>query len=225
MGWLWPESNLKKARWSLNSAIYGLRKLLASWPHLADCPEHLLLEDGRYRLSPAVRVESDVDEFDAHFELGRRLEREGQTQAAAKEYERAVQLYRGDHLIDDPYEDWTMVERERLSNAYVYMLGRLAVHYLESGQLQQSIRACYRILKKDSCHEESYRLLMRCYVRLGFRERALRQYRVCEQTLRRQYGTDPSPHCTGNSQRDLRRLCPLVLDVAAGCQAIMEQIS
>jgi hypothetical protein len=47
MGWLWPESNLKKARWYLNSAIYGLRKLLANWPHLADCPKHLLLEDGR----------------------------------------------------------------------------------------------------------------------------------------------------------------------------------
>ena len=29
MGWLWPESNLKKARWSLNSAIHGLRKLLS----------------------------------------------------------------------------------------------------------------------------------------------------------------------------------------------------
>ena len=30
MGWLWPESSLKKARWSLNSAIYGLRKHLGS---------------------------------------------------------------------------------------------------------------------------------------------------------------------------------------------------
>jgi DNA-binding SARP family transcriptional activator len=105
MGWLWPESNLKKARWSLNSAIYGLRKLLANWPHLADCPKHLLLEDGRYRLTPAVRVQTDVDEFDAHFELGRRLEREGRTQEAAEEYERAVQLYRGDYLIDDLCED------------------------------------------------------------------------------------------------------------------------
>jgi two-component SAPR family response regulator len=62
-----------------------------------------------------------------------------------------------------------MVERERLSNAYVYMLGCLAVHYLESGQLQESIRACYKILKNDSCHEESYRLLMRCYMQLGLR--------------------------------------------------------
>src|SRR5215218_8919387 len=32
MGWLWPDSNLKKARWSLNSAIHGLRKLLGSCP-------------------------------------------------------------------------------------------------------------------------------------------------------------------------------------------------
>ena len=29
MGWLWPHSNLKKARWSLNSAIHTLRKLLS----------------------------------------------------------------------------------------------------------------------------------------------------------------------------------------------------
>src|SRR5215212_6744280 len=35
MGWLWPESNLKRARWSLNSAICGLRKLLSECPSSA----------------------------------------------------------------------------------------------------------------------------------------------------------------------------------------------
>lgn len=86
-----------------------------------------------------------------------------------------------------------MVERERLSNAYMDMLGRLAVHYMETGQHQESIRACYRVLEKDRCHEDSYRLLMRCYARLGLRGRALRQYRLCERILRQEYGTAPSP--------------------------------
>ena len=192
MGWLWPESNLKKARWSLNSAIHGLRKLLSECS-ASGSPNYVVLEEGYYRLCPDIRVTTDVDEFDAHYEEGRRLEKANRTEEAAAEYEEAIALYRGEYLVEDLYEDWTMVERERLSNAYIDMLWRLAVHYYETEQCQESIRACYRVLEKDRCHEESYRLLMRCYARLGLRGRALRQYRLCERILRQEYGTAPSP--------------------------------
>src|SRR3712207_5423992 len=106
--------------------------------------------------------------------------------------EEAVGHYRDDYLLEDLYEDWTMVERERLANAYVDMLWRLAVYYLESGQHQRSIWACYRLLEKDRCHEDSYRVLMRCYVSLGLRGRALRHYKLCEEVLEQEYGTTPS---------------------------------
>ena len=192
MGWLWPESSLKKARWSLNSAVHGLRKLLG------DCPTsgevcYVVLEEGYYRLSPGVWVATDVEEFDELYERGRGLERAGRAEDAAACYEEAIGLYRGDYLVEDLYEDWTMVERERLSNAYVDMLDRLAVHYLQSGQLRESVRACYQVLEKDRSHEDSHRLLMRCYVELGQRGRALRQYRLCERILAQEYGTAPSP--------------------------------
>ena len=191
MGWLWPDSNLKKARWSLNSAIHGLRKLLGGCSSSLSTG-YVSLEDGYYRLSPAVWVWTDVDEFDQHYEKGRRLQKGGDVRAAAVEYERATELYRGDYLIEDLYDDWTMVERERLSNAYMDMLGRLAVYYMQTGQYQDSIRGCYRVLEKDRCHEDSYRLLMRCYARLGLRGRALDQYRICEKILGQEYGTSPS---------------------------------
>jgi LuxR family maltose regulon positive regulatory protein len=152
----------------------------------------VVLEEGYYRLCPDVRVARDVEEFDAHYERGRRLEKAGQGREAVGAYEEAVALYRDDYLLEDLYEDWTMVERERLANAYVDMLGRLAVYYLESGQHQMSIWACYRLLEKDRCHEDSYRVLMRCYVDLGLRGRALRHYRLCEDVLEQEYGTAPS---------------------------------
>jgi len=117
---------------------------------------------------------------------------QGSVREAAVEYEKAVELYRGDYLIEDLYEDWTMVERERLSNAYMDMLGKLAAHYMDNGQYQESIRGCYKVLEKDRCHEDSYRLLMRCYARLGLRGRALEQYRICEKILGQEYGTAPS---------------------------------
>ena len=192
MGWLWPDSSLQKARWSLNSAVHGLRKLLGDCPSLASV-NCVLLEEGHYRLCPAVRVTTDVDEFDGRYEKGRRLERSGLMPEAVAEYEGAIGLYRGDYLVEDLYEDWTMVERERLSNAYVDMLGRLAAHYAEIGQLQECIGACYQVLEKDRCHEDSHRLLIRCYIQLGRRGGALRQYRLCERILHQDYGTAPSP--------------------------------
>ena len=193
MGWLWPDSSLKKARWSLNSAVHGLRKLLASCPSSPPGVSYVLLAEGHYRLCPDIRISTDVEEFDFLYEEGRRLEIIGKTEGASAEYEKAIHLYRGDYLVGDLYEDWTMVERERLSNAYTDMLGRLAEHYMEAGRHQESIRACYKVLEKDRCHEDSHRLLMRCYARLGSRGRAFRQYRLCERTLEQEYGTAPSP--------------------------------
>jgi LuxR family maltose regulon positive regulatory protein len=192
MGWLWPKSNLKKARWSLNSAVHALRKLIKSCPSLA-CANPVLLEEGYYRLDLAAPVETDVEEFDACYERGRRLQKSRRMAEAAVEYEKALQLYRGDYLVEDLYEDWTLIERERLTNAYIDMLGGLAEHYMEIGQPQESIRACYRLLEKDRCHEGSYRLLMRCYEGLDLRGRALHQYWLCEKILGQEYGVGPSP--------------------------------
>src|SRR3712207_9214319 len=99
---------------------------------------------------------------------------------AVAEYEGAIGLYRGDYLVEDLYEDWTMVERERLSNAYVDMLDRLAANYAAGGRLREGIDACYRAREKDRCHADRHRLLMTCYARMGQRDRAVRQYRLCE---------------------------------------------
>ncbi len=192
MGWLWPDSNLKKARWSLNSAIHGLRKLLSGCSASVSI-NYVFLEDGYYRLSPDIGVTTDVNDFDKHHERGRRLEKGLRMQEANIEYEKAIELYRDDYLVEDLYEDWTMVERERLANAYIDTLDRLAVHYMEVGQHQESIRACYRVLEKYRCHEDSYRLLMQCYAHLGLRARALHQFRMCEKILGQEYGTSPSP--------------------------------
>jgi DNA-binding SARP family transcriptional activator len=191
MAWLWPESSLTKARWSLNSAIHGLRKLLNDLPTPSVNP--VLLDEGHYRLSPHFRVETDADEFDARYADGLSLEKAGRRPEAAAEYEKGTALYRGDYLVEDLYEDWTMVERERLSNAYVDMMDRLAAYHLDADRPREGIRTCYQVLEKDRCNEDAHRLLMRCYARLGLRSRALHQYRLCEEALGREYGLSPAP--------------------------------
>ena len=192
MGWLWPESNLRKARWSLNSAVSALRRQLSDQAEFEAPTEYILLEEGRYRLCPAIKVSTDVDDFDAHCERGRRLERDQRALEAATEYEKAIALYRDDYLDCDLYEDWTFLERERLLHAYVEKLSRLAHFYEGAGKYREAIIACFGILEKDPFCEQAYRLLMRCYARLGFPALAVRQYELCERLISRRLGLEPS---------------------------------
>lgn len=138
--WLWPNSDPRKARWSLNSAIYALRRALSS-ELPSSISDYVLLDHGHYRLSSRIHVSSDVEEFDARYERGRLLEKGQRGSEAAEEYEKALVLYRGDYRAEDLYEDWTTIERERLINAYMDMMYRLAAYYSKGGQLWKSIQS------------------------------------------------------------------------------------
>ncbi len=125
MAWLWPESNLTRARSSLSSAVHMLRKSLSSEePRNVDASDFIVFVDGQYSISKRVQISSDVQEFSDLYLRGCRLEETHGSRAACPEYEKAIELYRGDYLVEDLHEEWTMVERERLIYLYVDTLDR-----------------------------------------------------------------------------------------------------
>jgi DNA-binding SARP family transcriptional activator len=193
MDWLWPESNLKRARSSLGSTVYLLRRSLnSSLPQRENTPDSIVFENGQYSIHTAIRVSSDVQEFDVLYRHGRRLEEARRIREAITGYEMAIALCDGDYLAEDLHEGWTMVERERLTHEYIDALDRLADFQLETRELRKCIESCYQLLKKDPSHERSYCRMMHCYASLGLRIRALEQYRLCQKVLRHTFGINPS---------------------------------
>jgi LuxR family transcriptional regulator, maltose regulon positive regulatory protein len=192
MEWLWPEASPKRARSSLNTAIYDLRSMLSSYPLPEGCSNHIVLDERHYRLCSDLQVWTDVDEFEACYAEGSFLERTKRLPAAVAKYEEAVGLYRGDFLSQDLYEEWTIVERERLCNAYMDMLRRLAERYMDAGQYAEGIHACFKLLDKDVRHEAGHYLLMCCYAGLGLCSQALLHYCSYEQILQREFSAEPA---------------------------------
>ncbi len=192
MEWLWPGSNAKRARGSLNTAMHSLRAVLGGCVLPRGCPSHVVLEAGHYRLCEGLEIRTDVERFDLRCGAGRSLERRGLLEESATEYERAVELYRGDYLPEDLYEEWTMIERQRLAGAYLEVLERLCVYHFGAGQHERCVRACYKVLEKEPYYENGHRLVIDSYARLGRRTRALQQYRLYERALRDKFGLEPS---------------------------------
>jgi DNA-binding SARP family transcriptional activator len=55
------------------------------------------------------------------------------------------------------------------------------------------------MLEKDECQESVHRRLMLCYLKLGLRDRALRQYARCVEVMRRELNVEPTA--------ETKRLC------------------
>ncbi|WP_250029407.1 AfsR/SARP family transcriptional regulator [Paractinoplanes maris] len=185
----WPGSTQEAARNSLNVALHGVRRVLRT---VTGHPI-VVFRANRYGLDPAVQLWLDVDEFDRHRQLARRLHQAGQCESAIREYEMADGLYRGELLADNPYEDWPVLDREQLRLEHVDVLDHLSGLSFDTGRYAAAASLCARVLAGDACREATHRRLMFCHSRLGQPHLALLQHRVCATALWRDLGVLPSP--------------------------------
>jgi len=191
---LWPNCNPEVGSNNLKSAIYALRQVLRQGELNDDNKNNysfVQFSEARYMLSPKLELWVDVDDFEQIWMAGQRLEKRCDIEGAAKQYQLAEELYQGDYLEDEPYAEWTLLRREALKDVYLAILGKLASISFRSNDYDNCIMYSQKILDKDSCHEEAYRRLIRCYVRLGQRHRAQQWYNLCVATLKRELDSMP----------------------------------
>jgi DNA-binding SARP family transcriptional activator len=185
---LWPGGDISLAGQSLNSLIYQLNKLIrkhSKRDNLVTC------DNGYYYLDSDEEIGVDIDYFDAWRAEGRRLLNNGDSERGIVFYERALALYRGNLSGDSSIQ--TIIERERLLAAFLEMLSSLADHAYTGADYNTALSHIHHLLRYDSCREDAHRQAMRCYVRLGVRAQALRQYKLCSQILAVEFETTPEP--------------------------------
>ena len=197
----WPDAEPETARNNLNVAMHSLRKALRSVIFLPV----IVFSDGAYGLEPSLQIWFDVEEFERCVKAAQRLEARNQVAAAVAEYEAAISLYQGDFLEQNPYEEWTILERERLRVAYLDTLDRLSQIYSSQERYAACITVCQLILTRDRCREDTHCLMMRCYSRQGQYHLALRQFRNCVEALRVELDVEPALETTELYGRIRRR--------------------
>jgi DNA-binding SARP family transcriptional activator len=200
----WPNASPEAARNRLHVALYSLRQKLRT---ITDAPI-VTFEDGAYGLASNLSLWLDVDEFSRHVEKGGRLEKTGHRAKAAAELELAVNLYQGNLLANDPYEDWPVQMREHLRVAYIDTLDHLSRIYFDRGDYAACAAMGQLILARDNCREDTHCLLMCCYARQGQHHLALRQYQACVEALRAELDTGPESATTQLYER-IRRGKPI----------------
>jgi len=201
----WPYTDPARARNRLHVAISSLRRAVKV--HGVPILEH---HDGWYRISPAVDLSLDTDEFDRLREDAERCHRRGDAEGELHALRAAVDLYRGDYLADLPYEEWALSERESYRMALLRTLERLATLALEHGRVADALDAAGRLVRADPCREDAHRVLMRCHAQQRRLGEVVRQFEACRRSLAG-LGVSPSPE-TIQLYRSLRG------GLAIGCE-------
>jgi DNA-binding SARP family transcriptional activator len=103
----------------------------------------------------------------------------------------AISLYRGD-LLEGWYQDWCIVERERLQNVYLAMLDCLMRYCETQDDYIGAVSYGEQILTYDRAHERIHQRLMLLHHGAGDTHAALRQFESCERALREELALPPN---------------------------------
>ncbi len=184
----WPNPDASTPGTSLKVAVHNLRQFLGQSGIGSDALAIQAHEAGYLLRAPSLWL--DVEDFEACFDSGRRLEVQGRAAEAETMYCRAAGLYRGDFL-EESWDDWAVFRRESLRDRFLFVLARLAEMALTAGDYQGCILRCQQLLEQDRCREDSYRILMLCHSRLGQRSRVRSWYDLCVKSLRAELDVAP----------------------------------
>jgi DNA-binding SARP family transcriptional activator len=175
---LWLEGTEERCLANLRSALWRLRR-----------PNCALVEAVGSALRLSSEVSVDVHEAEAR---ARRLLDQGPDPVAAED----LRLDRGDldaDLLPDWYDDWVLVERERLSQLRLHALEALAQRLAGLGRHAEAVEAALAAVRGEPLRESAHRVLIGIHLAEGNRHRALCQYREYSQLMRTELDLDPSP--------------------------------
>lgn len=186
---LWANAGFATAN-TVRHFIHALREKLEPGRAKRARSSFVLARAGGYTIDPHY-VRCDVDEYEEAVNSGMAALVNGEPAAAAERLERALALYRGDFLADEPYAEWAFAERERLRALVEKPLRGLAELRLRANDLDTAIGYMERLADMEPFDSGIQRQLITLLLAQGRRSRAIRQYQTFQMRVVRGFGEAP----------------------------------
>jgi DNA-binding SARP family transcriptional activator len=173
-GNLWPEVPGERAYGSLRTTLWRLHKIMPG-----------LVEVSGARLSLADGVRVDVRELD---EWARRVR---DPACDLEDIEIPEVGLRGE-LLPGWYDDWVLLERERLHQLRLHALELVADRLTAAGRYGDALEAAYAAACGEPLRESAHRTVIRIHVAEGNIAEALRVYENFRSMIADELGVQPS---------------------------------
>ena len=173
-GTLWSEVTEQRAHASMRSAVWRVARA---------APGLLVTQDDRLCNGPGVTMDvQDLRDIFVRF-----LDNPGDD----FDYSQWSDALTGD-LLPGWYDDWVLVERERLRQMRIHALESIARRLGNQHRYAEGIEVGMAAVAVAPLRESAHREVIRIHLAEGNVAEALRQFEVCAQLLRSDLGLEPS---------------------------------
>jgi TolB-like protein/DNA-binding SARP family transcriptional activator len=181
---LWSDRGEQQARDSLKHSLTRLRQCLKTVT-----PPPIVADRQSVRFDPAA-INIDVATFQQFLNIG-----------TPEALEQATALYRGELLEgigirDSAFEDWLLVERQRLREQVEEALTKLLTQCMAAGERERAATAAQRLISLDPLREAASRVLMQIHAERAQTPQALKLYDSLRNRLHSELGVQPEPETT-----------------------------
>jgi DNA-binding SARP family transcriptional activator len=173
-GSLWPDVPEDRAQASLRSALWRLHRTA---PGLVDASHDTL------RLTVGVRI-------DVH-ELSGWAERVCDPRTAADRVTLPRPALLGD-LLPGWYDDWVLLERDRLHQLRLHALETVATRLSSVGRHAEALQAAHLAIRAEPLRESAHRTVVRVHLAEGNLAEAMRAHAAFRDLLARELGVPPT---------------------------------
>jgi DNA-binding SARP family transcriptional activator len=199
-GMLWPDSAESNARSNLRHALWRLRKVIGNRHFDSDKVSISFIPQGEC----AVDAASLEDEHD---------------EKSAEGLIRCVGEYGGE-LLPGFYENWVVLERERLRASFEQKIQRLLDLLINSGSWMDALEWAERWIALGHVPETAFRAMMIAYGGMGDLAGVAASYQRCQEALRSELGVEPSEQTRstydwlskGGDPTNVAQVAPTALD-------------
>ncbi len=171
---MWPGEDPGPLSNRLSVALSTLRKVLD--PVRRHPADHYLVADARTIALRLDHLDVDLIEFLTAADRGIDLMAKGDSDAATAPLERSRQLYAGDFLEEDLYEDWAVEAREEARSRLLMVLRLLARLAVDRGDDESAGQYLGQLLEREPYDEDAWLALIASQLRLRRHGEARRRY-------------------------------------------------
>jgi cellulose synthase operon protein C len=171
---MWPEEDPEPLGNRLSVALSIIRKVLD--PGRRHPPDHYVIADARTIALRLDRVDVDLIEFLQVADKAIDLMTKGDRDAAAAPLRRARQIYAGDFLEEDLYEEWAVEAREEARSRLLTVLRLLARLAAGRGDEESAGQYLGQLLEREPYDEDAWLALIAGQLRLRRHGEARRRY-------------------------------------------------
>ena len=172
---LWLDESAAHALGSLRSALWRLRR---AGVELLDCANGRLALDGHVEVDVHAVLAWSHRQLDGALE-GERAEDVAHVRATCE-------------LLPDWYDDWVVLERERLREVRARALERLCERLTDEGRFHRAGEAGLAAVRSDPLRESAHRCLIRVHLAEGNDAEAMRRYHGFRKLLLDECGLLPT---------------------------------